>query len=850
MVNMMTDFYTNVSQYGNHLYVRGFNEDGSRMQRRFVYEPYLFVPSTTATGYTDIHGNHVQKKMFDNIRHARDFIKKYEEVEGFNVYGLDRYPYVFIYDTFRNQEVDTSKINIVNIDIEVASDDGFPEPEDADKEITAIAIRRRNMTVVLGCGDFESNDENVYYIKCKHEYHLLHKFLDVWQNMDPDVITGWNTEFFDIPYLVNRITKIHSEEMTNRLSPWGIIKEKRVFRQGSDKQSQTYQIFGVSSLDYLAIYKKFRLQPRESYRLDFIAETELGTKKIDYSEYGNLHELYKNNFQKFIEYNIRDTDLIFDLEEKLGFIEQIYAIAYDAKVNYNDTLATVGIWDVIIHNYLMEQNKVVSMKRPPKSDRMIEGGYVKEPIVGMHKWVMSFDLNSLYPHLIQQYNISPDTVLNKTDDLFEITAKANVDTVLNEELNLDALKDYDVTMTPNGKIYRKDYQGFLPALMAKMYDDRVLYKKKMFEAKIANQKNPSRELEIDISRYHNLQHAKKIQLNAAYGALANKYFRWFDNENAEAITMAGQLSIRWIEKKLNAWLNKILETKGRDYVVAIDTDSVYVSFDKMVEMTQPKDPVDFLDKIAKQQVEKFIDRSYQVLADYTNAYAQKMIMKRENIADKAIWTAKKRYIMNVYDSEGVRYDEPDLKMMGIEAIRSSTPAVCREYIKKTLELIMSTDETTVQKYIADIRQEFNTLKFEQIAFPRSCNFIKWETNHKTGQRYPGTYADKDTIYKKATPIQVKGGLLYNHYLHKYNLTKKYEEVKSGEKIKFSYLVKPNPFRDTVISCPDVLPHEFGLEQYIDYDTQFVKGYLDPIEIILHAIGWKSEKIATLEDFFS
>jgi len=525
MVYMMTEFYTNVSQYGNHLYVRGFNEDGSRMQRRFVYEPYLFVPSTTTTGYTDIHGNHVQKKMFDNIRHARDFIKKYEEVEGFNVYGLDRYPYVFIYDHFRNQEVDTSKINVVNIDIEVASDDGFPEPEDADKEITAIAIRRRNMTVVLGCGDFKSNDENVYYIKCKHEYHLLHKFLDVWQNMDADVITGWNTEFFDIPYLVNRITKIHSEEMANRLSPWGIIKEKRVFRQGSDKQSQTFQIFGVSSLDYLAIYKKFRLQPRESYRLDFIAETELGTKKLDYSEYGNLHELYKNNFQKFIEYNIRDTDLIFDLEEKLGFIEQIYAIAYDAKVNYNDTLATVGIWDVIIHNYLMEQNKVVSMKRPPKSDRMIEGGYVKEPIVGMHKWVMSFDLNSLYPHLIQQYNISPDTVLNKTDDLFEITAKANVDTVLNEELNLDALKDYDVTMTPNGKIYRKDYQGFLPALMAKMYDDRVLYKKKMFEAKLANQKNPSRELEIDISRYHNLQHAKKIQLNAAYGALANKYFR-------------------------------------------------------------------------------------------------------------------------------------------------------------------------------------------------------------------------------------------------------------------------------------------------------------------------------------
>ena len=851
---MMTEFYTNVSQHGNYLYVRGFDKNGERVQRRFMYEPYLFIPSNVETGYTNIHGRHVQRKDFSNIWEAKQYVKQHEDWEGFEVYGLNRWPYVYIYDKYQQLEPDTSKINIVNIDIEVASDDGFPEPDEASKEVTAIAVRRRDLTVVLGCGDFDSSGmKNVYYIKCKDERHLLNKFLQTMERLDADVITGWNTEFFDIPYLVNRITKICGEESVKRLSPWGIIREKNVYRPGSDKQSQTYQIFGVACLDYLAVYKKFRLQPRESYRLDFIAETELGTKKLDYSEYGNLHELYKNNYQKFIEYNIKDTDLIFELEEKLGFIEQIFAIAYDAKVNYNDALASVLIWDVIIHNYLMDQNKVIptnDMRDNGDRNKSIVGGYVKDPIVGIHNWVMSFDLNSLYPHLIQQYNISPDTVLNKTDDLCVVTKDASVDTILNEEMDLSELKNYDITMTPNGKIYRKDYQGFLPALMAKMYDDRVLYKKKMLECKQEYQKNPTKQLEIDISRYHNLQHAKKIQLNSAYGALANKYFRWFDNNNAEAITMAGQLSIRWIEKKLNAWLNKILDTKGRDYVVAIDTDSVYVSFDKMIEMTNPTDPVNFLDRIAQEKVEPFINKSYLELAEYCNAYDQKMIMKRENIADKAIWTAKKRYIMNVYDSEGVRYETPELKMMGIEAIRSSTPAVCRDYIKKTLELIMTTDETTVQKYIADIRQEFRTLSFEQVAFPRSCNFVKWETNHKTGQRYPGTYADSITIYKKATPIQVKGALLYNHYLDKYNLTKKYELVKSGEKIKFSYLKKPNPFRDSVISCPDVLPKEFNLGEYLDYDMQFVKGYLDPIEVILHAIGWKSEKINTLEDFFT
>jgi len=226
-----------------------------------------------------------------------------------------------------------------------------------------------------------------------------------------------------------------------------------------------------------------------------------------------------------------------------------------------------------------------------------------------------------------------------------------------------------------------------------------------------------------------------------------------------------------------------------------------------------------------------------------------MIMKRENIADKAIWTAKKRYIMNVYDSEGVRYSEPKLKMMGIEAIRSSTPGVCRDYIKKTLELIMSSDETSVQKYIAQIRDEFSALPFEKVAFPRSVSFTTWKTR-SDGSRYPDTYSDNKLIYKKGTPIQVKGALLYNHYLDKYNLTKKYEQVNDGEKIKFSYLKKPNPIHDTVISCPDVLPPEFRLEDYIDYNTQFVKGYLDPIEAILGVIGWSSEKKSTLEDFFS
>jgi DNA polymerase elongation subunit (family B) len=844
----MSAFYTNVFNQGNHIYVRGFDDDGERIQKKYTYEPRLYVPSQTQTGLVDVHNNPVKPVDFHSIYEAKDFIKKYEDVDGFNIYGYDRWAYMFIYDRYKDRDPDTSKINIVSLDIEVASDDGFPEPDVAEKEVTAITIKRRNMTVVIGCGEFVSNDKNVYYIKCTDESHLLGKFLQAWEGMDVDVLTGWNTEFFDVPYLVNRIRKLLGEDHVKRLSPWGKLREYTVTM--GTKKNQGYDLYGIAHLDYLAVYKKFRLQPRESYRLDYICELELGEKKIDYSEHGNLYTLYKEDYQKFIEYNIRDVDLIFMLEDKLGYLDVVFALTYDSGCNFEDGLSTLTIWDTIIHNYLMDQNVVIPTKKPtPGNAGQIVGGFVKEPRVGMSEWVMSFDLNSLYPHLIMQYNISPDTRARGREvmDLGNIAGKASVDAFLNQTIDTSPLIERDLTVTANGKFYRKDKQGFLSTLMSNMYNDRTKYKKKMLSAQQEYQKNPTPELEREISRSHNMQYALKILLNSAYGAIANKYFRWFEQENAEAITMSGQLSIRWIEKRINEYLNKVLGTK-KDYVVAVDTDSVYVRFDEMVKRVLPDNPVDFLDKVASEKIEPFMDQCYLDLKEYMNAYDQKMIMKRENIGDKAIWTAKKRYIMNVWDSEGVRYNEPKLKMMGIEAIRSSTPSVIRDYIKETLKLIMNTDEQTTQNFIAQIREEFYTLPFESVAFPRGVSLTTWKTT-SDGRRYPESYADPKTIYKKSTPIQVKGVLLYNHLLNKHGLTKKYEEIKDGEKIKFCYLKVPNPLRDKVIASTGALPPEFGLEKYIDYDTQFEKGYLDPMSIILSVIGWSAEKQSTLEDFF-
>ena len=591
---------------------------------------------------------------------------------------------------------------------------------------------------------------------------------------------------------------------------------------------------GVSILDYMALYKKFTYQNQESYRLDHICFVELGEKKIDYKDEGyvNLNDLYERNFQLFIEYNIHDVKLVEMLEDKLKLIELVFALAYDAKVNYNDTLASVRQWDVMIHNYLLERNIVVPQQKPSMVTELV-GGYVKEVKTGMHRWLVSFDLNSLYPHLIQQYNISPEMFIKR------LAGFPSIDQILAGT----AIPKTEWSIAANGCAYSKEKQGFLAAIMAKMYDDRVIYKKQMLEVKKEYEKTKDKSLLKEISRLDNMQMAKKIQLNSAYGALGNKYFRWFDINHAEAITMSGQLSIRWIADRMNEWLNKLCKTTNHDFIVASDTDSIYVCLDKLVDMvftdqSDTKKIVGWLDKVCTEKMEPFIDKSYQDLADHMGAFAQKMHMKRECVADKAIWTAKKRYILNVWNQEGVSYDKAKLKMSGIESVKSSTPQACRDALKKAFDIIMNQSETALQTYIAEFKEDFKKLPFETIAFPRGVTNVSQYM--RRGQE----------MFASGTPIHVKGSILYNKLIDDMKVRDKYETIANGDKIKFAYLKQPNPYRVNVISAPGQLPQEFKLQQYIDYDLQFSKSYIDPLSIILDSIGWSVEKKSTLDDFFS
>ena len=830
-------FYTNVCRHRNQVLIRGYNS-GKRYKKSIPYKPYLFVPTQKTSPFKTLKGDNVGKVEFDTMSEAREFLNQYTDVKGMEIYGLDNFVYLYIYDNFTKEiQYDPSAICVCTIDIEVSTENGFPTISNANNEITAITLSKNGLKTVFGCGDFHTDREDVKYYKFTDEATLLESFLQIWDSYNPDVVTGWNVEFFDIPYLVNRINNVLGSDEAKRLSPWNILKEYEVEIKG--QTNQAFSPLGINVLDYLNLYKKFTYTAQESYRLDHIAYVELGERKLDYSEYSTLHELYVKDFQKYIEYNIKDVELVERLEDKMKLIELVYAMSYDAKVNYEDTLASVRQWDVIVHNYLRQNNIVIPQFKKATDNRALVGGYVKEPKIGMSEWVVSFDLNSLYPHLIMQYNISPETFITKLKD------KLDVDDVLNGKFSKfsDYLEKTNTSITANLCLYTKEKQGFFPALMEKMYKDRVVYKKQMIEVKKQYEQTKNKDLLKEISRLDNMQMAKKIQLNSAYGALGNQWFRWFDINHAEAITTSGQLSIRWIENKMNEYLNKLFKTSNTDYVIASDTDSIYITLKPLVDMVMPDETdqqkiVAFIDKVCKKKIEPYIDSSYQELADYMHAYAQKMNMKREAIANKGIWKAKKMYILNVWDQEGVLYSEPKLKMMGIEAVRSSTPSACRDNIKRSLEIIMNETEKDLHKFIDQFRIQFNNMSFEDVAFPRGVKDIeKWSKN-------------KNALYDKGSPIHVKGSILFNYILDKKGLYNKYQRITSGDKIKFCYMKKPNPYNISVLSCPSGLPREFDMDKYIDYDMQFEKSYLEPIKSIISTIGWNIEQTSTLESWFT
>lgn len=830
-------------------------------------EPSLFILAKGKTEYKTLEGQYVSKMDFGSIKEAREFYHQYKDVENFKIYGNMNFEYVYIGQQHKyDVQWDKSLIRIDNIDIEVDSTNGFPDPAIASEEITAITVIRGNEISAFGCGVFDKTkietdypDYSITYHKCEDEIDLLSRYLRFYEYDVPDVITGWYIQFFDIPYLINRIKRLFGEDKAKVLSPWAQIYERKVTLMGQDHQA--YQITGVGILDYIELYRKFGKGGTsvENYKLDTIANIVLKEKKMSYAEYGNLYTLCKENFQKFIEYNIRDVILVQRIDDKLKLLDLAFTLAYESRSNYNDVFTQTRMWDAIIYNWLDNKNVVIPQQVSHDKTTQFIGAVVKEPQVGKHKWVVSFDLQSWYPHIQMGWNLSPETIVDQKNYPAEIRAlvsKVSIENMLHKRVDLSILKKYNYTITPNGQIFRRDVLGFFPEIIAKKFANRKRYKGLMLQAEgeleKAKQNKSSndikKEIEYRISKFDNLQANEKISLNSCFGTQGSPYFRFYDIRQAEAITTYGQLGILWVQKYLNEYLNKILKTKDVDYVIASDTDSIYLTLDTLVnnvfktsekfKLPATEKVIDFLDKVCKEKLQPVIDKIFQDLVDYTNAYEHKVIMKREKICDTAIAVGGKNYIWNVWDSEGIRYAEPKLTIVGLTMIKSQTPQLARDKLKKVIPYVLEDDQKPLHDWLEEFRIEFKKAEIEDIASPTSMKGLN-------------TYKDKTgkNLYISKTPIHVRAALLYNDMLKKHKLTKKYPLIRDGEKIKYIYLKMPNPLLENVIGFPTILPKEFGLHDYIDYTQQFQKAVEKPLSSVLDVIGWSLEPVSTFASFW-
>ena len=831
------DFYTNIVKIGEKICARGIRKGQRATKVINQFSPTLYISDTTGKSqWRTIDGKPVSPLKFESTRELMDWRQKHDNIEGFEIYGYERWMQQWLTEFFPEETpVDFDLFNVVFIDIEVSSDEGFPEANKALYPVISITCYLNDIYYVWGNQEYETTQPNVIYKKFESESELLHDFVMWFRSSECDIVTGWNTRFFDLPYLYNRISRIIDEKFCLKLSPWNRVY-KTNFQLGGQFLDEV-TIEGVNALDYLEIYKRFTYSAQESYRLDNIAHVELGEGKLSFDEYSNLYTLHKRDYKKFIDYNIRDVELVVRMDDKNRFLENAVILTNSMKCNPNACFSQMQMWDNKLYDYLWRKKIVTPMRKSFEKESSlgaVEGAYVKDPHVGMHDWVMSFDLNSLYPHLIMQYNISPETKIGMTPT--PPTVQAMLD------------REYEVpegcTVTPNGAMFRTDKQGFLPEILQMFYNDRVKYKKKMLETQQLYENDKDPVLLKQISYYHNMQMARKISLNSAYGAIGNEYFRYYDRDIAEAITMSGQLSVRTAENSINKTIQTMLNSET-DFIIAADTDSIYVNCGPLVEKTYEEVPfdvekkvvVEYLDKVGSGPFQQVLDKAYHELYEYTNAFENKMVMKREGISDRGVWTAKKRYILNVWNNEGVQYEKPKLKVMGLESVRSSTPELCRDKLKEAYLLIMTKTEADLQKFNKEFRETFNQEPLENIAFPRSVKGLE-------------KYGSRREIYKQGCPMHVRGSLLYNHYLKEKKLDKTFAKIQEGEKIKFVYLSLPNPIHENVIAMVDGLPEGFGLDKYVDRNIMYEKTFRKPLEELVEKIGWSLEEVSTLDAFWA
>lgn len=845
--------YLNVTSIGNNICERYIGDDGTEHRRRVPYEPCLFVHTTKETGFTDIYGKNCLPKRFDSMSAARKYKRDNEEYH--EILGMEDFVVSYISDNYKVRTPNINQIRIANVDIEVPAPE-FPNAKQARYEIKTIvhydSIDDKYYFFAIPSNSSWDRSNSVVpanvlakvvYIECQTEKQLLTEYLLFWRKQCPNIVTGWNIEYFDMPYIGRRIEQVLGQTALSALSPWNKVS----FISSRDNEDEIkLSIEGVEELDYLALYKKFTFTPRPNYRLDYIGEVEVGANKLTFDQ-DNYLDFYKQDFQRFGDYNIIDVDLVNRIDKKLFLLQVAVSLAYYAGINFSTVFGTLKPWDAIIFNSLRTKNKVVPMARRNIKNHYI-GAFVKDPIAALYRLLASFDLTSLYPSIIRQVNISPECIIGQIPT--EYTIEDQIDKLANREFKFDFDVVGNYSASANGMLYTKEFKGVIPTEIEKVFFGRKDAKKKMIAAQKAAEEA---KLKGDMTEYENQkslevqynieQMVLKIQINALYGALGNEHFRYFNEKNAEAVTSFGQLAIKWVARDVNKFLNHACGTNGVDYVVYGDTDSIYLTFEALIKKLgkdnlPDNEMIDYMDKIGRMIEDKVINPSYDLLTEYMNNSEKQMFMDREALALKGFFLAKKRYALSVSDMEGVRYSEPKLKIMGIETQRSSTPPLAQQGLKECIKRILQQDEGSLQEYVKEFKQKWMDAEYDRISYVSSANNL---AQHSDASGYP----------VKGCPGHIKGALAYNRYA----IQNGFDLIKEGERIALVKLKEPNRYGVPVMAYPSgaSLPPQIDpvyFKACIDYNLLYEDKFLSPLKSICEAIGWNYEKTFNLSSFFS
>jgi DNA polymerase elongation subunit (family B) len=828
-----------------------WDENGKRVTAKSTYEPYIYLETNNAPDAMSLFNTKLKKKRFKNQYDRSRYLKDNKVVRVFENFGVYQQ---FLLDAYwqENEKPEFTKhqLKVHFIDIETYSPDAFPNPQDPCDTINIITIfdTLSKKFYSWGLKPYTAKTPDVIYVACKSEEELLRKFVDFFSNDYPDILSGWNSEFFDVPYVINRVSKILGEDAMKRLSPASSLRS-RTFMGKYGKEQTKWHIEGLSCVDYLDIYKRFCQTLRESYKLDAIGEIELQERKVDYGDQ-NLTDLADNNWELFVDYNIQDVNLLVRLEQKLQYIQLLRMIAYAGLTTFEGALGSLSVITGLCSiRARLKDKRIPTFVKDVKEGTKNAGAYVADPQKGFQEHIVSLDANSLYPNTMITLNLSPETkvgkIIDKTDKDITIKHINGQTFTLSHEKFAAFVKQEEIAISRAKILFTQKEKGVIPDTIDYYYSKRVEVKKQLTKAKkklITLQENTQeyKDLQVEVDRLNIRQHTIKILMNTVYGYFGNKHSPLGDDELAESITLTGQAVIKESNRILTDYIkaNTGLTDeylKENSPIIYNDTDSSYISIKHLVEAK--KIPV--FDKKGNVAPEYY--KAVEDIETHLNEEIIKwgksslssrdcrLVFKREAIADVGLFLAKKRYVLHTLDVEGIPGKK--FKYTGVEVVRTTMPAPIKPYVKKIIEtMLLTKDYNATNKIFNETYEIFKKLPLEDIAFVMGV---------KGYEKYANRCNGFESV--KGMPKHVKAAYYHNILLDRFGIERKYEKMASGDKVRFFEVKKPNSFGLSVIGYKYYYPKEFQSLFEIDYEKMFEKIIYSVIERFYEAVQWTVKK---------